>query len=619
MLAAENTAQRAQRSRQHLLWVPCVLCGYHFRHGLVFGIRSADTFAGTFDSIGLEEPRASALTFAHPMLQSLRIRNLALLEEVALDFEAGFTAVTGETGAGKSILLGALALLAGERVDKTIIRQGAPSCDAEASLFFQKPERIDAVLGELNLPPCEDGLLIIKRSLPREKAPKITVNGGLASLSALQRLGEHWVDFHGPSEPRRLLKESCQLELLDLFGRAHGALVSYQQKFRAWREQVAERERIARETKLSPDQIAFLENQLASIDALELTEEAIEKLERDFARMSSAQELIELTQTLEAGLTGEEGVQLKLAALLREARQVENIDAASKPLADRLASVTVELNDLSSEFSALSQQLQFDPEQAEELESQMNTWLDLKRKHGGELPAVIIARDEMRRRLEVQGDLEGTLARLEKQIAESERAAKAEARTLRGLREKAAKELARIAAKSIEQLGFKKADFQIRIVPLVELTPTGDCGAEFLFSPNVGEAPLPLNRVASSGELARVMLALKTVLADLDEVPLLVFDEVDANVGGEIGRIVGEKMAGIAKNHQVLCVTHLPQVAAQATCHLVVTKDQTKDRAVVTIEPIQASRKDRVSELARMLGDSKAKSALAHAEELLGK
>lgn len=553
------------------------------------------------------------------MLQSLRIRNLALLEEVALDFEAGFTAVTGETGAGKSILLGALSLLAGERADKTIIRQGAASCDAEASLFFEDAGKIDRVLSELDLPACEEGLLIIKRSVPREKAPKITVNGGLTTLSALQRLGEYWVDFHGPSEPRRLLKESCQLELLDLFGRARDALEKYQSKFRTWRELVAERERIAKETKLSADQIEFLENQLARIDALDLNDDAIETLERDFARMSRAQELIELTQVLEAGLTGEDGVESKLAALLREARQVESIDAASKPLADRLASVTVELNDLSAEFSALTQQLQFDPEQAAELEIQMNTWLDLKRKHGGELSAVIEARDEMRRRLAVQGDLEGTLSRLEKQIVDAERTATNEARALRAIREKAAKELAKTAARSVAQLGFKKADFQIRIVPLKELGPNGDCGAEFLFSPNVGEAPLPLNRVASSGELARVMLALKTVLADLDEVPLLVFDEVDANVGGEIGRVVGEKMAGIARSHQVLCVTHLPQVAAQATCHLVVTKDQSKDRAVVTIEPIQASRKARVSELARMLGDSKAKSALAHAEELLGK
>lgn len=553
------------------------------------------------------------------MLQSLRIRNLALLEEVALDFEAGFTAVTGETGAGKSILLGALSLLAGERAEKSVIRQGAASCDIEAALFFEKPQRIDAALAELDLPPCEEGLLILKRSVPREKAPRISVNGSLATLAALQRLGEHWIDFHGPSEPRRLLKESCQLDLLDLFGRAGAALERYQTAYRSWRELVAERERLAKETKLSDEQIEFLQGQLARIDALELTDEAIEALERDFARMSRAQELLGLTQALEAGLTGDEGIQPTLATLLREARQVESIDAASKPLADRLASVAVEINDLGAEFSALSQQLQFDPEQAEDLAARMNTWLELKRKHGSELAAVLKARDETRRRLELQGDLEGTLHRIDKQIADAERAARAEAQTLKTARMKAAKELTKIAGTSIAQLGFKKADFQVKIVPLAALGPSGDCGVEFLFSPNVGEAPLPLNRVASSGELARVMLALKTVLADLDEVPLLVFDEVDANVGGEIGRIVGEKMAGIARSHQVLCVTHLPQVAAQATCHLVVTKDQSKDRAVVMIEPIQASRKARVSELARMLGDSKAKSALAHAEELLGR
>jgi len=553
------------------------------------------------------------------MLQSLRIRNLALLGEVALDFEAGFTAVTGETGAGKSILLGALSLLAGERADKTIIRQGAPACEVEASVFFASAAKIDALLGALDLPPTEDGVLILKRSVPRDKAPKITVNGGLATLSTLQRLGEHWVDFHGPSEPRRLLKESCQLELLDLFGRAGEARAAYQASYRVWREHLAERERIAHETKLSPDQIEFLQNQLTRIDALELTDEAVETLERDFSRMSRSQELTALAETLAAGLTGDEGVQGRIAALLREARQVEAIDAPSRPLAERLASVTVELNDLGAEFSALSQQLHFDPEQAEALTARMNTWLELKRKHGGELSAVLAAREEMRRRLEVQGDLEGTLARLEKQIADAGRTARRDAAVLRAVREKAARELAKVAAKGIAQLGFAKADFSVRIVPLGELGPTGDCGCEFLFSPNVGEAPLPLNRVASSGELARVMLALKAVLADLDGVPLLVFDEVDANVGGEIGCVVGEKMAAIAKNHQVLCVTHLPQVAAQATCHLVVTKDQSRDRAVVTIEPIQASRKARVAELARMLGDSRAKSALAHAEELLGR
>jgi DNA repair protein RecN (Recombination protein N) len=553
------------------------------------------------------------------MLQTLRIRNLALLEEVTLEFESGFTAVTGETGAGKSILLGALSLLAGERADKTIIRQGAAATEVEAGLFFADAAKINGILSELDLPICEEGLLVLKRSLPREKAPKLSVNGSLTTLAVLQGLGEHWVDFHGPSEPRRLLKENCQLELLDLFARARGALKAYREKYDVWRGLFGERERIAHETKLSPDQIGFLENQLAKLDALELTDEAIEALERDFQRMSRAQELIELSSALAGGLTGEEGVQGRIAALLREARQLESIDIASKPLADRLASTAVELNDLGAEFSALSEQLQFDPEEAEALATRMNTWLEVKRKHGGELQAVVAAREELRRRLDVQGDLEGTLAKLEKQIAEAELVAKKEARALRGLREKAAKDLAKVAGKGIAQLGFKKADFQVRIVPLSELGPAGDCSCEFLFSPNVGEAPLPLSRIASSGELARVMLALKTVLADLDDVPLLVFDEVDANVGGEIGHVVGEKMAVIAKNHQVLCVTHLPQVAAQAASHLVVTKDQSKDRAEVTIEAIQASRKVRVSELARMLGDRNAKSALAHAEELLGR
>ncbi|MBI5381092.1 MAG: AAA family ATPase [Opitutae bacterium] len=553
------------------------------------------------------------------MLQSLRIRNLALLEEVSLDFAAGFTAVTGETGAGKSILLGALSLLAGERAEKTIIRQGASACEVEAALFFANPRRINAVLAELELPACEEGVLILKRSLARDKAPKITVNGSLATLAALQRLGEHWIDFHGPSEPRRLLKESCQLELLDLFGRSGPALAQYRERYETWRGLLAERERLAHETRLSPDQLAFVQSQLAKLETLELTDEAIETLERDGQRLGRAQELIELAAALEGGLTGEDGATARIAVLVREARQLENLDPASKALADRLASVSVELTDLGAEFGALVGEYQFDPEQAQQLQAKLDAWLEAKRRHGGDLAAVQQAREEMRRKLAVQGDLDGLLARLEKQIADAERAARKEAQSLRAGREKAARELAKVAAKSIAQLGFKKAEFQIKLSTLPALGPVGDCACEFLFSPNVGEAPLPLSRIASSGELARVMLALKTVLADLDDVPVLVFDEVDANVGGEIGRVVGEKMAAIGRGHQVICVTHLPQVAAQGDGHLVVEKDQSKDRAVVSIAPIHGQRKSRIGELARMLGDRTAKSALAHAEELLGK
>ena len=552
------------------------------------------------------------------MLQSLRIRNLALLEEVELEFEPGFTAVTGETGAGKSILLGALSLLAGARAEKTVIRQGAPACEVEAALWFADPAATDARLAALDLPPCEDGRLILKRSLPRDRAPRITVNGGLATLAALQALGEHWIDFHGPSEPRRLLKDAAQLELLDLFARDAAGLGAYQEAYRAWRAREAEREQLVHEQRLAPDQIEFLRDQLAKMEGLELTAEAIETLERDFQRLSRAQELIDLAQTLASGVSGEDGVLARMAQLVREARQLEALDPASKALADRLAAAAVELGDLGGEFAGLSQNLQFEPEQAEQLQARMAAWLDLKRRHGGDVAAVLAARDDIRRRLAVQGDLAGALARLERQVAEAEKTARRQAEALRLVREKAARELARAGAKAIAQLGFKRTEFLVRLATLPGLGPTGDCASEFLFSPNVGEPPLPLSRIASSGELARVMLALNTILADLDDIPLLVFDEVDSNVGGEIGGVVGEKMAGIARRHQVLCVTHLPQVAAHAANHLVVTKETKKDRTVVAITALQGDRRARLAELARMLGDRNAKSALAHAEQLLG-
>jgi len=551
------------------------------------------------------------------MLQSLRIQNLALLEYVSVDFEPGFAAVTGETGAGKSILIGALSLLAGERADKAVIRQGAAACEVEASLHFKDPRRVDLLLAELDLPPCEEGLLLLKRSVPRERAPKITVNGGLATLAALQRLGELWIDFHGPSEPRRLLREACQLELLDLYGRAGPALEAYGQHYRAWCDLQAESERMASEARLSPDELAFTQAQLAKLDQLELTEEAVAALERDFQRMSRAQDIAALASALEAGLSGDDGAGSQVAALVREARKLESIDPASKELADRMASASAELGELAAEFGSLGRELQADPEGMGPLEERMNAWLEARRRHGPDVRSVAAAREAMRKRVAMQGDIEGTLARLDRQIEAAARQARQSAAVLRAVREKAAKSLSRAAASGIAELGFAKAEFRISITDAPGLGPTGDCGCEFLFSPNVGEAPLPLGKIASSGELARVMLALKAILADLDSVPLLVFDEVDANVGGEVGSVVGERMAAIARRHQVLCVTHLPQVAAQASSHFLVLKDQTGERAKVTIEAVHGDRRARVAELARMLGDRNAKSALAHAEKLL--
>lgn len=552
------------------------------------------------------------------MLQFLRIRNLALLESIELEFEPGFTAVTGETGAGKSILLGALGLLAGARADRTVIRQGAETCEVEAGLHFSDAKRINHALEQLGLPACEDGLLLLKRTLPREKAPRIQVNGSMATLANLQALGDLWIDFHGPGEPRRLLRTDCQVELLDLFGQLARQSSAYRSEYDTWRATLADIDRLSRETQLDENQLDFLREQIKRIDEADLDPESVEALERDYIRLNRAQELASLAGQLTAGLSGDDDSVLRLLGpLVRTARQLASIDPSSQPLVSRLESLGVEAEDLGREFASLTSALDFDPQAATSIHERMTALLELRRKYGTEAAAIRRARDEMACRIEDQGDIGGTLTRLRAEAADREKHCRELAKELRLAREMAGKSFTQRAAKVLVQLGFKKAELRVAFNSETELRPYGDARPEMLFAPNVGEAPMPLARIASSGELARVMLALKTVLAEVDDIPVLVFDEVDANVGGEIGRVVGEKMATIARRHQVFCVTHLPQVAALGGQHLVVEKDQRGDRAVVHIRAIHGDRKGRIGELARMLGDRAAKSALAHAEELL--
>jgi DNA repair protein RecN (Recombination protein N) len=552
------------------------------------------------------------------MLQTLTIKNLALLEAVSLEFDAGFTAVTGETGAGKSVLLGALALLSGQRVDKGIIRQGAESCEVEASLWFADSRELDARLADLDLPACEEGVLLLKRSLSRSRAPKISVNGSMTTLGTLQALGEEWIDFHGPGEPRRLLKPACQLELLDLFAQHDDELPTYQSAHAAWQAAVKERERLANQEQLSPEQLDFMTDQLRRLDALDLSPESIEQLERDFKRVNQAQELLELASALENGLNGDGGLGERLAPLLRVADDLSQLDPASQSLAERVQALGIEIADLARDYAGLGADLHFEPEEVETLQTRMNDWLEAKRKYGGDPETVSGAREALRTQIEGQGDIAGALLKQDQEVAKTHATAEKLAAALTKKRQKAAQALAKVAADSIAQLGFKKAEFTIAFHALPELSAAGDSAVEFLFSPNVGEEVRPLHKIASSGELARVMLALKTVLAEIDAVPVLVFDEVDANVGGEIGRIVGQKMAEIGQNHQVLCVTHLPQVAAQGQSHFLVEKDQSGDRVAVTIRPIHSVAEERVDELARMLGDRSSESAQAHAAKLLG-
>lgn len=551
------------------------------------------------------------------MIQYLRIQNLALLESVSLEFEDGFIAVTGETGAGKSVLLGALSLLSGARMDKSVIRQGADFCEVEAAILLNDSSAIDAKLDELGLPGCEDGQLLCSRALFRNKGPKVQINGKLATVANLQALGSFWIDFHGPGEPQKLFDEDWQLALLDLFA-GHGVgLEEYRRGFREWSGLLRDIDELGTREKLDPDEAAFLQAQLEQMDTLELTEESIENLERDFNRLAQAQDLRELGGRIQSGLIGDGGEAERLGQLLPLARELGRKDPDMQGLADRLESLIIECSDLGESYADVLDAIDLDPESAAQLEARMDTWLGLKRKFGGSVERVLQRRQEIYDRLRSQGDVDGEIRKLRKQASEIETDLTGKAESLQETRLKAAHALAKQALPLLHHLGFRKAQLQIELIREKRLMPHGLSRCSFLFAPNAGQSPLPLNKIASSGEIARVMLALKAVLAQVDGTPVLVFDEVDANVGGEIARKVGEELAQLGKTHQVFCITHLPQVAVTAGSHYLVQKDQTDSSTQISIRSLHPDRKERLDELARMLGDRNSAAARQHAESLL--
>jgi DNA repair protein RecN (Recombination protein N) len=551
------------------------------------------------------------------MLQYLKIKNLALLDGVTLEFESGFTAVTGETGAGKSVLLGALGLLAGARTNKTLIRQGTDAVEVEAALYFSNALRINTHLEAAGLPCCEDGVLLLQRSIHKSKMPRVQINGSMATLTQLQALGESWVDFHGPGEPQKLFQEKRQLEMLDLYAENEAGLAEYARGYVEWRAALQAIEALETGERLDPDEIEFIQKQLQKFDAVDLSEDAIETLERDYTRMSQAQELVELTTGCAEGIGGDNGLNEQLNLIVGRFETLVDLDSGSESLLERIRSLQIELQDLGEEVGRLSGDYDYEPEAIEAANERMNLWQELRRKYGGSLEAVVAKREELAQKLAVQGDIEGVLQQRRAAAEKMQAGLRLQARQLTESRTQSAQVLAEKTGGLLKALGFKKARLEIELVAEKELREHGDSHCRFLFAPNAGQDLLPLNKIASSGETARVMLALKTVLAEADATPLLVFDEVDANVGGEVGRAVGAELARLSGKHQVLCVTHLPQVASLAQNHFVVTKSQDDDSTSVAIGPIHASREARLQELARMLGDRNSASALAHAEELM--
>ena len=550
------------------------------------------------------------------MIRRIVIRDLALMDRAELEFGPGFTVVTGETGAGKSVLLGALSLLAGNRAPKTVVRKGAEAAVVEAELGLAGDAALEALLAEMDLPACEDGVLLLRRTVSATQAGRITVNGGAATLAQLARLGERWIDFHGPGEPQRLLRDSVQLELLDAHaGPAHAkALAAYAEAHSRWRGIHQRIEALRSAERLSDDEAAFVRSQLEKFEGLDLSDEAVAALERDHAVASRSQELLGLLAQIDAGLGGQ-GVGAALPRLLKAGAEAARIDPSLADSVRRLESLATEADDLRADLSRAARGLGSGDVPAN-LERRMNNWLDLRRRYGPDAASVRAKREALAARLAGSEGAEAQVSALQAEADAAEQVLRTQAAGLRKARAKAGTGLAESVRRLLGHLGFRKAEFKAEIVD-APLGATGDSAVRFLFCPNAGQDLLPLSQIASSGEAARVMLALKTTLAASDRTPVLVFDEVDANVGGEVGAQVGRELAALGGGHQVVCVTHLPQVAALGRQHLVVTKEQDDRSTKVRIDAVQSDREARLAELARMLGDRASRSALAHARELL--
>ena len=547
-------------------------------------------------------------------LTLLRIKNLALVEELDWQLEPGFVAITGETGAGKSIIIGALQLLLGERADKSVIRTGADLCTVEAVFAGTDVRKLNPQLAEAGIEPCETDL-ILKRTLSSSGTNRQFINGSPTTLSVLKNLGDELVDLHGPHDHQSLLSPETQLRLLDAFARTDQQLKEYRTHYRQLQTLLAEHAALDTAETAREQEMDLLRHQITEIKSANLVATEEEEIEKRYKLASNSKRLIEIASGIANRLSeADDSVLAQLAETQRLLRELEKIDSSIAQFSSAHAAAVVELSEIARTLSGYAEKFDLDPEQLAALEQRVSLFETLKRKYGASIADVIAfgerATDRMRKIEGRDAELDRLTKDIENVRAQMNRAGEA----LRKSRLKVAPTLSENIRRNLRDLGFRQSEFQANLSALDEPRPNGFDSVELLFSPNPGEPLKPLRTIASSGEISRLMLAIKSALAAHDAIPLLVFDEIDTNVGGEIAHSVGAKMQTLGQNHQVICITHLPQVAATAASHFVVTKDVTGGRTFSNLHEVTG--KARQEEIARMLG-GKSDSALKLAASLL--
>ena len=574
------------------------------------------------------------------MLTTLRIKNLALVSDLTLELSPGYNAITGETGAGKSIVIGALNLVLGQRADRALIRSGSDACSVETVFDVAKLRApIKSFLEENGLEPCEENQLVLKRTFTSAGTNRQFVNGSATTLNVLASIGEWLVDMHGPHDHQSLLNPAKQLAILDAFGGLEAERAAFGELVRRRGALETEKSSLIVDEKTYAQQLDLLKFQVKEIEAARFQPDEEAQIEQEYHRTSNAAKLLSLSQAaLEALSENESSLLTQAGSVGRTLHELQRVDAGAASLTELHAQAVATFRDLQGELSRYADKVDVDPARLQELGERLNFIHAMKRKYGASLGEVIAFGDDAKRQLQSLESRDAELARLNAALAKLDAELVRTGKKLSTERRKVIPQLAKAVSQQLADLGFKQSKFDVAISTQIvgdEVTSlksndrqkvsepslassgiraSGLDEIEFQFSPNVGEPAKALRAIASSGEMARVMLALKTVLAAEDEIPVLIFDEVDANVGGETANAVGEKMKQIASKRQVLCITHLPQVAATATAHYVVTKQVKEGRTISEIELLNP--KARVTELARMLG-GQSEVARKHAEALL--
>jgi DNA repair protein RecN (Recombination protein N) len=548
------------------------------------------------------------------MLLELRVRDLATIADATLEFGEGLNVLSGETGAGKSMLVDALALLLGERADSQLVRPGSNRTIIEGVFEVSRPS-IREQVEELGL-DFEDRRLIVRREIQAGGRSRAWVNGSPTTAQVLSQVGALLVDLHGQHETQSLLRAEAQRDILDAFGHAEVERKVVRQAYDA----LAELTRAELDLSAKRDEVRrradYLRHVVKEIDEARIKAGEEEQLQQEARRLGHAGQRLEHAERVAEAIDGEQGNALAaLASADRALTQLEKIDPDVTVWREMLDSAYTNLSELARAAMDYASRIQEDPSRLNEIERRRDLLSRLSQKYGPGLESVLATREQAAQELDLLDTADLDLKTIAAKRVGATGALTAAAQALTQKREEAAGRLARGVNRLLASLGLAGGKLTVLLEPQADPGPTGRESATFLVSLNAGMEPRALARSASGGELSRIMLALKVVLAGHDAIPTLIFDEVDQGIGGEIGNQVAEALAEVAAKHQVLVITHLPQIAARADRHLIVSKETRKGMATSEVNVIHGE--DRVNEIARMLGDAEGEEARKHAQAML--